>query len=414
MIDQEAIANLIQQQINEAVRHQVTVLLEDPLWVDHIEQRAIKMLQARIESRFANIQQDPVLNQSIHSGLKSILDRGIIPEISQYVDSEKFEKGINDGLYRAISDVIANLSLDSSWLSNIENQINQQMHAKVNRHMAQLDLSRLISTNIDSALVNYFNDHDLVRTPGIDDRAANVELTVLDGVVVVEKELATTDLTVHGSSKIAGLEVDDLVITQRLDASTPALEQLTNQVSDTTLSRMEGHWKTELVNQVTNTIRDRGLDIKNATVNGNPLIVDDELSPGIKHSSLTRVGDLETLTVIGPTTISDQLSVSKLSVGHDDTGLIIEPADKSVAVKILDGRKLVFDINGHIGIEISPDRTVKIDQLQIKNNRISFAGIVPGYSGTRGDIVFNTEPAAGKAFAWVCLGGFNWQSVKSS
>ena len=47
-------------------------------------------------------------------------------------------------------------------------------------------------------------------------------------------------------------------------------------------------------------------------------------------------------------------------------------------------------------------------------HRISHDSQVPGWSGTRGDLVFNTSPGADRVFAWVCLGAHRWQTLKSA
>ena len=46
--------------------------------------------------------------------------------------------------------------------------------------------------------------------------------------------------------------------------------------------------------------------------------------------------------------------------------------------------------------------------------KISHDVQVPGWAGTRGDMVFNTNPGPDRVFAWVCLGAHKWQTLKSA
>ena len=64
-------------------------------------------------------------------------------------------------------------------------------------------------------------------------------------------------------------------------------------------------------------------------------------------------------------------------------------------------------------IEISADGLTRIKQLQVGLHRISHDVKVPGWSGTRGDIVFNSNPNDA-VFAWVCLGQYQWKTLKSA
>ena len=43
---------------------------------------------------------------------------------------------------------------------------------------------------------------------------------------------------------------------------------------------------------------------------------------------------------------------------------------------------------------------------------ISHSQQLPGWAGTRGDVVFNSNPQEDAAFAWMCTGNFNWMELK--
>jgi hypothetical protein len=70
-------------------------------------------------------------------------------------------------------------------------------------------------------------------------------------------------------------------------------------------------------------------------------------------------------------------------------------------------------VNRKAWLDIDTDGLVSVKNFRIDRHRISFASQVPGYSGTRGDIVFNSDPNDAQPFAWVCLGAFRWQPLKA-
>jgi hypothetical protein len=74
---------------------------------------------------------------------------------------------------------------------------------------------------------------------------------------------------------------------------------------------------------------------------------------------------------------------------------------------------LSLGVNRKAWLDIDTDGLVTVKNFRIDRHRISFATQVPGYSGTRGDIVFNSDPTDGQPFAWVCLGAFRWQPLKA-
>jgi hypothetical protein len=56
----------------------------------------------------------------------------------------------------------------------------------------------------------------------------------------------------------------------------------------------------------------------------------------------------------------------------------------------------------------------QIKKLRIGVHQIAHDDQVPGWSGTKGDIVFNSNFNNDRVFAWVCLGNYKWQPLKSA
>jgi hypothetical protein len=407
LIDQNAIAALVQQQINEAVKSQISSLLADPEWISRIEKRAVDVLANKIEARFTRLNEDPELSQAVHSGIRALFEHGFVPDITRYVDSKKFQQSVDTGVQNAVTDVIGNLSLDSLWLSRVETMISQQMHIKVNRYISELQIESTISNCVGGALDRWLEANPVVRTQGIDDQAGQTELTVMDGVVVIEGELAAKQITVTQNAQVQGqLSVQDLDITGTIDVTAAAWNQIGARASQLALAELTNEWRQNLVGEVADMIRDRGMDLAQVTINGQALLQDGRLSSEVQHSGLRTVGTLEDLDVTGAITTDDTVIVrnkdSVLSLGSQDgrAGWIGSNGD------------LQLGAAGQPQITLGADGITTINQIRIGGLRIGAAAQVPGYRGNRGDIVFNSEPAQGTPFAWICLGAFSWQPVR--
>ena len=151
------------------------------------------------------------------------------------------------------------------------------------------------------------------------------------------------------------------------------------------------------------------------------------LSSAITQTSITKLGILDELKVNGTVHFTDgTLNTLKRRVGINtsDPEMALSVWDEDVS--LLMGRlkeqhgyigtarnqSLSIGVNRKSQIEIDTEGLTTIKQLRVGQHRISFAREVPGYSGTRGDIVFNQDPKPDSAFAWQCLGGFKWNPIR--
>jgi len=403
LIDQNAVASLIQQQITDSVREQIAVLISDPEWIIHVEKRAIEAVSSRIEARFQTLSQDAELSTAVQSGIRSLFEHGFVPDITRYVGTDKFAAAVDTGIYAAIQDVIANLSLDPLWLARVETMVNQQMHTKVNRYVSELQIEQTMRDVVNSALDRWLEANPVARTPGIDDQAQQIELTVMDGTVVVENELAATSVNVAADAVVQGrLTVGDLDITGGIQASKPAWNQLGALAAQLALAELTDQWRQDLVAEVTDMINVRGINLDHVLVGGLPLLTDGALSPHIQHSSLRKLGVLEQLEVGGDVTVGANFTT--VTIGARQGAGWIGSGEQPLM--------LGTDKSNHI--TMTSDGVTTINQLRVGDLRIGFAAQAPGHRGQRGDIMFNSEPSPGAPVGWQCLGAFNWQSIRGS
>lgn len=403
MIDQNAIAALVQQQITETVKNQISLLLGDPEWINRIEKRAVDVLSNKIESRFTRLNEDPELSQAVHSGIRSLFEHGYVPDITRYVDSKKFQQSVDTGVQTAVTDVIANLSLDPVWLTRVETMVNQQMHVKVNKYISEVRIEQTISDAFDGALDRWLENNPGIRTKGIDDQAQHIELTVMDGTVVVEGELAASRVSIVNDAVVQGsLTVGDLDITGGIKVTEPAWNQISARAADLALNNLTQEWRQSLVDEIAGQIKSHGMNLDQVLINDQPLITDGELNPSIQHSNLQTLGVLKELSVA--TSICVGRDTAPLTIGSRNDSAWIGSSAKSLIFGIADQPQITLDVDG----------VTAINQLKIGDMRIGFAAQVPGYRGQRGDIVFNSAPTPGAPFAWQCLGAFNWQSIRGA
>jgi hypothetical protein len=75
---------------------------------------------------------------------------------------------------------------------------------------------------------------------------------------------------------------------------------------------------------------------------------------------------------------------------------------------------VAIGVNRKPQIELNINGLTTVKKLQVGLHKISHDVQVPGWAGTRGDIVFNANPGPDRVFAWVCLGAHKWQVLKSA
>jgi len=187
-------------------------------------------------------------------------------------------------------------------------------------------------------------------------------------------------------------------------------------------------WRKGLVKQVLDLARTEGIDFAEIKIDGVTVISGNALGHRITESNLEKIGTLRDLTVAGNTKLNETLNVNRRRVGINtsDPEMALSVWDEEVSLiagKIAPqqafigtGRmtSLSIGVNRTAYIDIDTEGLVSVKKLRIGQHRISYEPQVPGYSGTRGDIVFNSDPKPGSAFAWVCLGAFKWQPMKSA
>jgi hypothetical protein len=330
------------------------------------------------------------------------------------------EQAVTDNILSAVE----NISSDPAWLARIEHMINQTVVQETITRIGAMDLNPIIKQRVDESmglfqktLLKEFN------STGISDQATSCQLTIMDDTTVVEN-----CLTAHSIEVVGAITVQNLLVKGAINTDNQAWVDLANHISQKTLDQLTAEWNKQLVDQVAQEIRDNGIAFDQVQVGGESLVSGNRLSSAITESNIQSLGNLRNLTVVGEATINNTVSVvnRRLGINTEAPEMALSVWDEEVSVVIGKNKAkqayigtnrdqgLVIGVNRVPQIEIDSTGLTAIKKLQVGLHKISHDTQVPGWSGTRGDLVFNSNPGPDRVFAWVCLGAFKWQTLKSA
>jgi hypothetical protein len=291
--------------------------------------------------------------------------------------------------------------------------------------LSAVDIGPAIKKRVDENMT-LFTDSILKNftTTGIVDRATKLELTVMDDTVVVEN-----CLTANNIEAVDSVRVKNLVVTGSINTDNQSWHALASYISQQTLEQLTNEWHKILVDQVVKQIQEHGISFDQVRLKGETIIDVDRLSGIVTESSLQSVGTLRTLSVRGEANFNNRtLSVlnKRLGVNTDSPEMALSVWDEEVSIVIGKNKaneayigtnrdqSIAIGVNRKPQIEINVNGLTTVKKLQVGLHKISHDVQVPGWAGTRGDMVFNTNPGPDRVFAWVCLGAHKWQTLKSA
>jgi hypothetical protein len=399
------------------------------------------------------------LVNEISSNVKAKVDDIINVSVAEKLSTFKFEDFIQSAATAAMEKKIAEYTIDQKKLENrIVGRINEVIKEAETKTNLEIDeavknrvsgsnfnevltssLSRIISDRISEfvfpdnsipARSLKFDDFKIsgdhvqggiissFSSVGIDDRATQVALTILDEVTVVENNLITKDLTIEGAMTVNG----EFVVNGQVPKDSAFFKQLVNDSSDAAINKIDSNLFENYSRIIFNQIRTEGLDLNKITLNNNEVVKDNTLGPSIVNSNLQKLGTLRELQVSGESIIAESFYVTKGRVGINT----IEPSaplsiwDDEIEITASKRQKdmgsfgtprpqqLTLFANNKNNIILETDGSVQINDLKIGQMRFTSADRPPSYVSERNHIVWNTNPNPGGPLGWVCLGGANW------
>ncbi len=401
---------------------------------------------------------ESLVNQ-ISSNVKATVDDIIHNSVTSKLSTFNFEEYIHTAAVAAMDKKIAEYTIDQKKLENkIAGRINEVIKQAESKTEQQVDeavknrvsgsnfnevltnsLSRIIADRIDQfvfpdnsipARALRFDDFKIngdqisggiissFSSTGIDDRATQVAVTVLDDVTVIENNLLTKDLTIEGTMIVNG----EFVVNGPVPKDTEFFKQLVSDASTATIEQIDSQLFDNYSSVIFAKIRDQGLDLNRITLNNVEIIKDNTLAGTVVNSNLQKLGLLRELQVTGESLLAESLYVTKGRVGVNT----IEP---SAALAIWDDeieitaskrqkdmasfgtprpQQLTLFANNKNNIILETDGSVQVHDLKIGSMRFTAADRPPNYVSQRNHVVWNTNPNPGGPMGWVCLGGSNW------
>ena len=410
MLKEDAVEKLVVKEVKAQVQEQVAQAINDPEWVIDLENKITKFVQDRIVARFSNISTVPDLVETVKSSVEKMFNDGFVPNIEHMVDNTLLVQAVDQAIENLVTKTVDQLVFDESWINKIHTQIAREVGDRVKRGLSE--------TNVYETLRDVVLDNRHIIHEDL-----NREVVIQDGIIVVQNHLATETLSTDSDVNVGGaLVVDgDLAVKGRISLSNVSFDELSDTIEKNAIDKLKKEFISETSNTIKKQIQD-GLNVKNIMVRGESLVNDDRLSSGVTKTAIQELGTLKNLQV-GTELSVDNKRVgintnaprSALSIWDSEIEIDIGRRSQNTAqIGTSKAHNLSFITNNQEQVTIDKDGLVSVKKIRVGRNIIMTHNETPGWSGAKGDIVFNYNYKPGDAFAWLCLGAFRWHELKSA
>jgi hypothetical protein len=422
MLDPKIVTKMVEDQIAQSVNDQVMEVFATDEWLKPIEQKIVQYTQDRILGKFSNSSALPEIVEAVKTSVQELFSSGKIPGIETFIDPVTVRLAVDQAVENTVSDAIDQLSQDLAWVEKVQQLANQVMVQRTVAQLSSIDIASVINQRVDENIDRFYNKLlENFSTNGIRDQATQCQLTIMDDTTVFENRL-----TARNIDAVDTLTVADLVVSGTINTDNPSWDLLAESISEKTMNQLTDQWKLGLIKDVTQSIQDHGIKFDTVFVGDEPLVKDHSLSRKITDTNIQKVGVLRSLDVHGETHLNNTVSVlnRRLGINTQEPEMALSVWDEEVSVVIGKNKTnqayigtnrdhgVAIGVNRVSQIEIDTEGLTTIKQLRVGSHRIGHSTEVPGWAGTRGDIIFNSNPGSDRAFAWVCLGSYKWQTLK--
>lgn len=340
------------------------------------------------------------------------------------LDANTLQELIDRAVAQKVSDIVDQLSQDPQWTQRVERMLNQAVVQRTVAALGSIDIGTMVNQRVDETMEQH--RQTLLKnfaSTGIEDLATSCQLTVMDDATVIENKL-----TVKQVEAVDSIVVNHLIVKGSINTDNQSWQALESAIAEKTVESLNESWRDQLVQQVAKQIQTNGIDFDSVSVNGKMLVNGHELAGTVTESNLQSVGQLRDLRVKGEAQINETLTVVRgrmgvntrepemaLSIWDEEVSVILgKNKAKQAYIGTSRDQSLALGVNRIPQIEIDVDGLTTVKKLRVNLHRIGFDSQPPGWHGTRGDIVFNSNPTSDRVFGWVCLGAYKWQPLKSS
>jgi len=377
------------------------------------------------------------LNQKIDEELGNYDLYSVIEQQINRTVQEKVNATITGLLNRLINNEAVSAQVDAAMSSDIQEKVDLAVKSRVAQTVTQVDLGTEISKCItqfvkdrmqQSNLPTNFIPADSIdwgnftlpansigdgtihnfSSNGIEDCATEVNLTVLNGQVVVENETVTNYLTVVDSASIKNLSVGKLVVNDGITINDGDFAEQIRGLIDSRISQRasENSWDT---------------NGKPLMSNRTVLIDNSSLGNSIVNSNLRKLGRLSDITVTGETNLAETVYIDngRLGINTEEPAGVFTAWDEESEITIRKYKQrtmyvgstrdsdLVLGVNGDVVLAIRKTG-IETNSVKIGNITIKTGNVEPSHRGHPGDLVINDASRPGAPWAWRCTGGEKW------
>jgi len=250
------------------------------------------------------------------------------------------------------------------------------------------------------------------ESTGIQDRATQCQLVILDQATVFENKLITKDLEVMGTVNFKGTVDPDFI------------DKLANVAVEKIESRHQEGLYDQYVLRVQQTLETNGISADKITISNEKLVDNNTINFRVTQSNLQKLGVLQELQVQGESLFADSVYIAnrRMGINTRDPEKVLDIWDQEVQIVVGKRSKdtgiigtpinqsLILSSNYKNNLVLKPDGSVQIDQLSIGTVKHTSGREMPLDDRPIGNIVWNENPYIGGPIGWVSLGGARWAS----
>jgi hypothetical protein len=338
-------------------------------------------------------------------------------------------------------------SITDDFIAKLKQQVAKQVSEHINLKLSQLDVPTLVREHLSSVLSSSAKTYNFphrsihgssinpdglfikadqiaagtvrnFESTGIQDKATETQVTILDNATVFENKLVAKNLHIAGSATVEG----DLNITGTI----PSDSQLFRDVAKSSVEAIHGELKkgmlSEFKSQVLEDLQINGIDPGVIRYQGQKLVKDNALAPTVIYSNLQKVGALKELQVIGETLLDETLYISnnRMGINTMEPEAAFDLWDQEIEVQIGKLSKdyayigspkpqaIVLTSNKHENLILNVDGSITVSSIRIGGTRQTSSDIAPTDAAPKGQIVWNSNPKIDDPIGWVSLGNARW------
>ena len=413
-LDQQELLNLVAQIATQRANDQILATVNSTLGSIDIRDQVHSMIRDTVANavqvyKWPNLDQhrDPV-QDPVYTGLisefRSSTDRylqSLATSIQQQISTQIQDKVSDQNFYTMIVEYVNNLVYDAMLTGKFNFPNGSIAGSAINPQGL-----KITADNVLPGTIRQF------ESTGIQDRASQCQVVILDQATVFENKLVANDLEVAGTVTFKGTIDPELI----------------NQVSQATLTKLEQNHQDAVYDQYVQRVLDllntTGVAADRVVFEHGSILENNKLNNRITESNLQQVGVLNELQVQGTSIQAETLYTTNRRVGINtrdpekpldiwdqevqlvfgkrskDQGIIGSPLNQQV----------VLSANYRNNLILNPDGSVTVERLTIGSVKHTSAREMPLDDRPIGNIVWNENPYIGGPIGWVSLGGARWAS----